>query len=88
MENWQLWAAIYISGVFTAMYALWLPSWRVIKKIQPDNIIIRRPILSNIVVFWIFFLFFPVTILSIIIPSKTENFIKGFIEGATNLPKE
>ena len=39
MENWQLWAAIYISGVFTAMYALWLPSWRVIKKIQPDNII-------------------------------------------------
>ena len=88
MDIWQWVAIIYISGVCTAMYALWLPSYQVIKEVQPNNIIIRRPVLSNIVVFWIFFIFFPVVILSILIPSKTEKFIRGFITGAVQLPEE
>ena len=88
MDNWQIWFAIYFSGVLTAMYALWLPSYRVIKELQPDNIFMRRPLLTNFVVFWIFFIMFPVVILSVIIPSKTEKFIKGFITGAMQLPKE
>jgi len=88
MDNWQIWFAIYFSGVLTSMYALWLPSYRVIKELQPDNIFMRRPLLTNFVVFWIFFIMFPVVILSVIIPSKTEKFIKGFITGAMQLPKE
>ncbi len=88
MDNWQIWFAIYFSGVLTSMYALWLPSYRVIKELQPDNIFMRRPLLTNFVVFWMFFIMFPVVILSVIIPSKTEKFIKGFITGAMQLPKE
>ena len=88
MDYWQIFVAFYVSGVVTAMYALWRPSWLILKELQPDNIFMRRPILSNFVVFWIFFIFFPVVILSILIPSKTEKFIRGFVHGAAQLPKE
>ena len=88
MDYWQIFVAFYVSGVVTAMYALWRPSWLILKELQPDNIFMRRPILSNFVVFWIFFIFIHVVILSILIPSKTEKFIRGFVQGAAQLPKE
>ena len=88
MDYWQIFVAFYVSGVVTAMYALWRPSWLILKELQPDNIFMRRPILSNFVVFWIFFIFFPVVILSILIPSKTEKFIRGFVQGAAQLYKD
>ena len=51
MDYWQIFVAFYVSGVVTAMYALWRPSWLILKELQPDNIFMRRPILSNFVVF-------------------------------------
>jgi hypothetical protein len=85
MELWQIIAAVYLSGTLAAMYSIWWPSYKLIRMVQPSNIVVQNPILSFTVVFFIFLIFFPVLIITFIIPSKLERFINGFVNGVINI---
>jgi len=85
MELWQIIAAVYLSGTLAAMYSIWWPSYKLIRVVQPSSIIVQKPILSSIIVFSIFLIFFPVLIITFILPSKLEGFINGFVNGVINI---
>ena len=85
MELWQIIAAVYLSGTLAAMYSIWWPSYKLIRVVQPSSIIVQKPILSSIIVFSIFLIFFPVLIITFILPSKLEKFINGFVNGVINI---
>ena len=85
MELWQIIAAVYLSGTLAAMYSIWWPSYKLIRMVQPSNILIQKPLLSSTIVFSIFLIFFPVLIITFIIPSKLERFINGFVNGVINI---
>ena len=85
MELWQIIAAVYLSGTLAAMYSIWWPSYKLIRVVQPSSIIVQKPILSSIIVFSIFLIFFPVLIITFIVPSKLERFINGFVNGVINI---
>ena len=53
MEIWQIIAAVYLSGTLAAMYSIWWPSYKLVRQIAPDNIMIDKPILSTLIVFFI-----------------------------------
>ena len=54
--------AIYISGVFTAMWALYYPAWKIIKAANPNNLLVTHPIMSFLIVLFFFTLFISDTI--------------------------
>ena len=85
MEIWQIIAAVYLSGTLAAMYSIWWPSYKLIRMVQPSNIVVQKPLLSSTIVFSIFLIFFPVLIITFIIPSKLERFINGFVNGVINI---
>ena len=85
MELWQIIAAVYLSGTLAAMYSIWWPSYKLIRVVQPSSIIVQKPIQSSIIVFSIFLIFFPVLIITFILPSKLEGFINGFVNGVINI---
>ena len=74
--------AFYIGGVITAMWALYYPAWKIIRSVNPYNLLVVRPIISFFVVFFFFTLFFPVIVFALIFPVRAEGFIKGFARGA------
>jgi hypothetical protein len=81
MEIWQIIAAIYLSGVCAAMYSIWWPSYKLVRQLAPNNIMVDRPILSTLIVFFIFLLCFPLLIITFIVPNRLEGFIRGFVTG-------
>jgi len=85
MEIWQIIAAVYLSGVLAAMYSIWWPSYKLIKVLAPANIMAQKPILSTIIVFIIFLIFFPFLILTFIYPSNLDRFIRGFVNGVIDI---
>ena len=60
-------AVFYFAGVLTAMYSLYVPAWNFVR--------------AALVVFFIFSLVMPFLILVMLIPSVTDDFIKGFAKG-------
>jgi len=85
MDIWQIIAAVYLSGTLATMYSIWWPSYKLIRIVAPYSIVVQRPLLSTIIVFSIFLIFFPVLIVTFIIPSKLERFIQGFVNGVINI---
>ncbi len=85
MELWQIFAAVYLSGTLASMYSIWWPSYKLIRVLAPTNIVAQKPLTSFIVVFFIFCLFFPVLIITFIIPSRLEGFIRGFVNGVIDI---
>ena len=85
MDIWQIIAAVYLSGTLATMYSIWWPSYKLIRIVAPYSIVVQRPLLSTIIVFCIFLIFFPVLIVTFIIPSKLERFIQGFVNGVINI---
>ena len=85
MDIWQIIAAVYLSGTIATMYSIWWPSYKLIRIVAPYSIVVQRPLLSTIIVFSIFLIFFPVLIITFIIPSKLERFIQGFVNGVINI---
>ena len=85
MDIWQIIAAVYLSGTIATMYSIWWPSYKLIRIVAPYSIVVQRPLLSTIIVFCIFLIFFPVLIVTFIIPSKLERFIRGFVNGVINI---
>ena len=78
-------AAVYLSGTLAAMYSIWWPSYKLIRAIAPYNIVAQKPILSFMIVFFIFLLFFPVLAITFVVPNKLDRFIKGFVNGVVNI---
>ena len=74
--------AIYMSGVMTAMWALYYPAWKIIRSVNPNNLLIIRPVTSFFTVFFFFTLFFPVIVVALIFPVRARLFIEGFARGA------
>ena len=74
-------AVFYFAGVLTAMYSLYVPAWNFVRAAQPNNIMVRLYIRADVIVFFIFSLVMPFLILVMLIPSVTDDFIKGFAKG-------
>ncbi len=85
MTTLEIVAGFWFAGVILAMWQIWKPSYTVISKIDPTNILVVRPILSTIVVFVLFTLFLPFMVLPLLIPNKLEEFALGFIKGSTRI---
>ena len=41
--------AFWIAGVILAMWKIWIPAYKLIAKVAPDNILVTRPIIASIV---------------------------------------
>ncbi len=82
---WEIIVACYASGVAIAMWRIWLPSYKIISRIEPNNIMARTPILSGLVVFVIFTVCFPMIAWIILFDDKIKRFQNGFIKGVMNL---
>jgi hypothetical protein len=74
-------AVFYFAGVLTAMYSLYIPAWNFVRAADPNNIMVRLKIRAAFVVFFLFSLVMPFLILVMLIPSVTNDFIKGFAKG-------
>jgi len=85
MTTLEIVAGFWIAGSLLAMWKIWKPSYSVISKIDNTNILVQRPVLSTIVVFFIFTLFLPFMVLPLLIPNKLEEFVFGFIKGAKRI---
>jgi len=85
MTTLQMILCFWLAGSLLAMWKIWKPSYLVISKIDDTNILVQKPILSTIVVFFIFTLFLPFMVLPLLIPNKLEEFVFGFIKGAKRI---
>ena len=85
MTTLQMILCFWLAGSLLAMWKIWKPSYLVISKIDDTNILVQKPILSTIVVFFIFTLFLPFMVLPLLIPNKAEEFVSGFIKGTQRL---
>ena len=85
MTTLQIILCFWLAGSLLAMWKIWKPSYSVISKIDDTNILVQRPVLSTIVVFFIFTLFLPLIVLPLLIPNKLEEFVFGFIKGAKRI---
>ena len=74
-------AVFYFAGVLTAMYSLYIPAWNFVRAAQPNNIMVRLKIRAAFVVFIMFALVMPFLIIVMLVPSITNDFIKGFAKG-------
>jgi len=74
--------AFYFAGVLLAMFKIWLPSYKLIKLVDPDNPLIASPVMSTLVVLLIFTLFFPFMILTLLFDNQAIKFIEHFTRGA------
>ena len=85
MTTLQMILCFWLAGSLLAMWKIWKPSYKVISLIDTENILVQKPILSTIVVFFIFTLFLPFMVLPLLIPQKAEEFALGFIKGAKRI---
>lgn len=74
--------AFYVSGVGLAWWQIWLPSYRTIKHLEPNHLLVRQPILSGIVIIILFIIVLPALTVVLLFDDKKERFIKGFVKGA------
>jgi hypothetical protein len=77
--------AFYASGVGIAWWQIWLPSYRIIKDIQPNNIMVKKPIMSGLIVLVVFAIAFPFIAYIILFDDKIERFQNGFIKGVLGI---
>ena len=85
MTTLQMILCFWLAGSLLAMWKIWKPSLKIITTIDDTNILVQKPILSTIVVFFIFTLFLPFMVLPLLIPNKLEEFVFGFIKGAKRI---
>jgi len=78
----EIFIAVYMGGVATAMWALYYPAWKIIKSVNPNNLLVIRPFISFFVVLFFFTVFFPVIVFALIFPTRARRFIEGFAKGA------
>ncbi len=81
----DIFIAFYVAGVGIAWWTLWLPSYKMIKEIAPDNIMSVKPIMSGIIVLIIFAIMFPFIAYIILFDDKIERFQNGFIKGVLGI---
>ena len=84
----EIFIAFYASGVVIAWWSLWLPSYKIIKEIAPNNIMAAKPIMSGLIVLVIFTIMFPFMAWIILFDDKVERFQNGFIKGVIGSDRE
>ena len=78
-------SAMYISGVGLAMWKIWFPCHRIITSLDRNNIMVKKPILSFLIVFVIFFIMFPFIAWIILFDDKIDRFQDGFVKGVLGI---
>lgn len=81
----EIFIAFYAAGVGIAWWSLWLPSYKMIKEIAPNNIMAVKPIMSGLIVLVIFTIMFPFLAWIILFDDKIERFQNGFIKGVLGI---
>lgn len=81
----DIFIAFYVAGVGIAWWTLWLPSYKIIKEVAPNNIMSVKPIMSGIIVLVIFTIMFPFIAWIILFDDKIERFQNGFIKGVLGI---
>ena len=82
MLDWKLILAIYLSGLFVAMWKLWLPTHREIQRIAPHSLVGKFPFTMGITILLMFMFVWPVVVFISMSDELSENFKENFIEGA------
>ena len=85
---WEIIIAFYASGVGMALWQLWLPSYQILKELEPDNIVVRKAGISTLVVILAFTILLPIMVFVILLEEQKVKFIKGFINGVSIHGKE
>jgi len=85
LNLFEVFVAFYIGGVITAMAVIYYPSYKIIKELDRNNIVVKSPIISFLVTFVIFFIMFPFVSWILIFDDKVERFINGFVKGVLGI---
>lgn len=85
LNLFELFVAFYIGGVITAMAVIYYPSYKIIKELDGNNIVVKNPIVSFLVTFVIFFIMFPFVAWILIFDDKVDRFINGFVKGVLGI---
>tara|TARA_Y100001937_G_scaffold121992_1_gene181645 strand:- start:516 stop:779 length:264 start_codon:yes stop_codon:yes gene_type:complete len=80
---WEIIIAAYASGVGMALWKLWIPALREIKRIAPYSVIARQWIWASIIVMILFTICLPIIIYAFLFDEQADRFIKSFVYGAT-----
>jgi len=76
--------AFYLAGIALAMYKLYIPIYRTINRLQPENIFIRRKYLGFFVVLGIFSVVLVIIIPSVLSEKLGKKFCVSFVDAVIN----
>jgi|TARA_B100001939_G_scaffold46858_1_gene36366 hypothetical protein len=76
---YEILAASWLSGALLAWWQLFLPSMKIIRILEPDNLVVRFQWLCGTIFFFFSLVFFPFLISVILDDSRKERFMQGFI---------
>ena len=76
--------AFYLAGIALAMYKLYIPIYRTTKKLEPENIFIRRKYLGFFVILGVFSIFLIVITPTLLSDKLGKRFCVGFVDAIIN----
>ena len=71
--------AFWLSGVVMAFWQLYMPSMKVIKILEPNNLVVRYYWLCSIAFIALSFLCLPFLVAVLLDDERKQRFMKGFI---------
>ena len=76
--------AFYLAGIALAMYKLYIPIYRTINRLEPENIFIRRKYLGFFIVLGMFSVVLILIIPSVLSESLGKKFCISFVNAVIN----
>ena len=76
--------AFYLAGIALAMYKLYIPIYRTIKKLEPDNLFVVRKYLGFFVILTIFSVVLVIIIPSVLSEKLGKKFCVSFVDAVIN----
>ena len=76
--------AVYLSGLFMAMWKLWLPIYKLSKTMAPNSLVARHPITVFFTVLFMFAVAWPMVVWASLSDDYSDSFKQAFIDGAIN----
>ena len=76
---YEILAATWLSGALLAWWQLFLPSMKIIRVLEPDNLVVRFQMVMWDYIFFFSLVFFPFLISVILDDNFKERFMQGFI---------
>ena len=76
--------AFYLAGIALAMYKLYIPIYRTINRLQPENIFIRRKYLGFFVILGIFSVVLIIITPTLLSDNLSKRFCVSFVDAVIN----